>query len=401
MTGALEGVRVLDLSRVLAGPWATQLLADMGASVIKVERPIEGDDTRHWGPPWIERNGHLWSAYYLAANRGKESIAIDIATPAGQQLVRDLARGCDVFVENFKVGGLERYGLDEASLREVNPSIIYCSITGFGQDGPYRDRPGYDFIAQGMGGLMSVTGSLESGPMKTGVALSDIMTGLYATISILAALVQRANSREGAHLDIALLDVTVATLANQALNYFATGTNPARYGNAHPNIVPYQSFRTADRGLNVAVGNDRQFLKLCQAIEKPELGRDERFATNAARSRHKAELDQILGPVFLSRSCRDWLSALDDAGVPAGPINDIADVFSDPHIVHRGLQIAHDHPEAGAIPGVASPIIFDGKRACADRYPPGLGEQGSDILARELGLDHAEIEALRTQGVIG
>lgn len=400
MTGLLSGIRILDLSRVLAGPWATQLLADLGATVIKVERPQEGDDTRRWGPPWFDGAGEAVSAYYLCANRGKEAIAVDFTKSEGQDVIRRLAADCDVVVENFKVGSLKRYGLDQESLSAIYPELIYCSVTGFGQDGPYRNRPGYDFIAQGMGGLMSVTGSPESGAMKTGVALSDIMTGLYSAIAILAALVGRMRTGAGAHLDISLLDVTVATLANQAFNYFATGENPRRYGNAHPNIVPYQSFAAMDRGINLAIGNDGQFRRLCAAIERPELAEDGRFETNASRALNKAALDDALTPIFASKRADEWVVLLDRAGVPAGPINDISDVFADPHVRHRGMKIELNHPRMGDLPGVASPIKINGARAVAALPPPMLGEHSEEILKRYLGLGAGEITDLLASGAV-
>jgi crotonobetainyl-CoA:carnitine CoA-transferase CaiB-like acyl-CoA transferase len=401
MNRLLAGVRILDLSRVLAGPWATQLMADMGATVIKVERPQEGDDTRKWGPPWLHRNDVQTSAYYLCANRGKLALAADFASSEGQELVRTLAAGSDVVVENFKVGVLKRYGLDAESLRSLNPRLVYCSVTGFGQDGPYSGRPGYDFIAQGMGGLMSVTGSAESGPMKTGVALSDIMTGLYATAAILAALFKQGRTGSGCHLDVSLLDVTVATLANQAFNYFATGQNPPRYGNAHPNIVPYQSFLAADRGINLAIGNDSQFRRLCEAVGRPYLAEDPRFATNGSRAAHKSALECELVPLFAAASADTWIERLDAAGVPAGPINEIADVFADPHVRHRGMKVELQHEQLGDLPGVASPIMIDGKRAVASSAPPMLGENTDEILARDLGLNSGQIAALRARGIVG
>ena len=400
MSRLLEGIRILDLSRVLAGPWATQLMADMGATVIKVERPREGDDTRKWGPPWLHRKDVKTSAYYLCATRGKQALAVDFASSEGQELIRTLAAGSDVVVENFKAGALARYGLDAESLRSLNPRLVYCSVTGFGQDGPYSGRPGYDFIAQGMGGLMSVTGSLESGPMKTGVALSDIMTGLYATTAILAALLKQGRTGIGCHLDVSLLDVTVATLANQAFNYFATGQNPPRYGNAHPNIVPYQSFSTADRGINLAIGNDAQFRRLCEAVGRLDIADDPRFSTNGSRAAHKDALEHELIPIFAGASADTWIERLDAAGVPAGPINEISDVFADPHVRHRGLKVELRHDRLGDLPGVASPIMVDGTRAVASTPPPTLGQNTDEVLARDVGLDPGEIAALRARGVV-
>lgn len=396
----LEGVRIIDLSRVLAGPWCTQLLADLGAEVIKVERPGAGDDTRGWGPPWVDSPAGRSSAYYLCANRGKRAIAIDFATPEGQQLVRDLAAQSDVVVENFKVGALARYGLGADDLRLLNPALVYCSITGFGQDGPYAARPGYDFIVQGMGGLMSVTGSVDGGPMKAGVALSDIMTGLYACNAILAALLRRKETGLGAHIDASLLDVTVAALANQALNYFATGTSPVRYGNAHPNIVPYQSFKAKDAVFNVAVGNDGQFSRLCQAIGRPEIATDQRFARNGLRAVNKPALDELLADAFAAQPVTEWLDRLAKAEVPAGPINDVAQVFADPQVQSRGLQISLDHPLRGPLPGVACPVVVDGERQGASLPPPLVGEHTDSVLRQILGRSSEALDDMRGRGVI-
>jgi crotonobetainyl-CoA:carnitine CoA-transferase CaiB-like acyl-CoA transferase len=388
--GALQGVRVLDLSRVLAGPWATQLLADLGADVVKVERPGEGDDTRQWGPPYLDApSGAREAAFFLSCNRGKRSIDIDLTTLAGQTLVRELAMVSDVIVENFKVGSLAKYGLDATALRALNPRLIYCSITGFGQDGPYAERPGYDFVVQGMGGLMSVTGAPDEevggGPMKVGVALTDIMTGLYATSAILAALHERSQTSVGKAIDLALLDVQVAALANQALSYLATGVNPERLGNAVPAIVPYEVFPTADGHMIVAAGNDGQFQRLCQALELSVLAADSRFRTNDGRVTNRRDLIPMLAQALHERSTRDWLTILEKAGVPAGPINTVSDVFEDEQVRFRGLQLDLPHSGLGRVPGVACPIRFDGKPLQYRAGPPTLGEHRSAVLAEWLG----------------
>ncbi|MEH3123750.1 MAG: CaiB/BaiF CoA-transferase family protein [Sphingomonas phyllosphaerae] len=367
----LAGLRVLELARILAGPWAGQLLADLGADVIKVERPGEGDDTRHWGPPFVvdtpgERGA---AAYYHACNRGKRSVAIDIATSEGQAQVRALAAGADVVIENYKVGGLTKYGLDPAALRAANPRLIVCSITGFGQDGPYAQRAGYDFIIQGMGGMMSITGEPDGPPQKGGVAHADLFTGVYATVAILAAVVARAASGVGTHIDMALLDTQVAVLANQALNWMASGVVPQRVGNGHPNLAPYQSFPTSDGDLIVAVGNDRQFAKLCAVLDVPALAGDARFATNPARVANRAALLPLLVARTVLWRAADLLAALEAAGVPVGPVNRIDQVFADPQVIARGMQLA-----MAGIPGLASPIRYDGARAVAARPSPRLGE---------------------------
>ncbi|WP_338762641.1 CaiB/BaiF CoA-transferase family protein [Massilia sp. METH4] len=386
--GALAGLKVLDLSRVLAGPWAGQLLADLGADVVKVERPGSGDDTRAWGPPWLadgEGQPTGESAYYLSANRNKRSVAIDIATPEGQALVRRLAERADVVLENFKVGGLKQYGLDYASLQPVNPRLIYCSITGFGQDGPYAQRAGYDFLIQGMGGLMSLTGRPDGepggGPMKVGVALTDVMTGLYASNAVLAALAYRERTGEGQHIDLALLDVQVAVLANQASNYLVGGKAPGRMGNAHPNIVPYQEFATADGYMIVAVGNDGQFRKLCEVLGRPEWGSDERFATNPQRVRHRAELVGDMHRITVTRTTAEWVALMEGAGVPCGPINTVDKVFDDPQVQARGLRIEMPHPVAGTVPLVANPIRLSATPVAYHRPPPLLGEHTEEVLA--------------------
>ena len=377
---ALEKIRVVDMTRVLAGPWATQLLADLGADVIKIERPGSGDDTRAWGPPWFEaQDGQRESAYFVSTNRGKRSIAIDIADSRGAALVATLAAEADVLVENFKVGDLKRYGLDYATLAARNPRLVYCSITGFGQEGPYADLPGYDFIAQAMGGMMSLTGEPEGAPVKTGVAHADILTGLYACNGILGALLQREQSGRGQHVTTCLLDVQIATLANQASSYLATQRNPQRWGNAHPSIVPYQSFQTADGLIAIGVGNDSQFRQLCQVLNVPQLARDGRFMTNAARVEHRGILIPLLQSAFMHGSSRQWISQLTAAGVPVGPVNTLADVFADPHVIQRGLQTAMPHAALGSVPGVACPVRLSDSPPRADLGPPVLDEHGEEI----------------------
>ena len=389
---SLAGIKVLDLSRVLAGPWAGQLLADLGADVVKVERPGAGDDTRAWGPPWLkDANGEATrdAAYYFCANRNKRSVAIDIAAPEGRELVRRLAMEADVVLENFKVGGLAQYGLDYASLSALKPSLVYCSITGFGQTGPYAPRAGYDFLIQGMGGLMSVTGRADgedgAGPQKVGVALTDVLTGLYATVGVLAALAHRDRTGQGQHVDLALLDVQVACLANQAANYLIGGTVPRRMGNAHPNIVPYQDFPTADGDMILAVGNDGQFTKLCEVLGRPGWAADARFATNAQRVKHRGELVPLLRQATVMRSTREWIAALESAGVPCGPINRLDEVFADPQVIARGLRIELPHAVAGTVPGVANPIRLSASPVSYRRGPPVLGEHTDEVLADWLG----------------
>jgi crotonobetainyl-CoA:carnitine CoA-transferase CaiB-like acyl-CoA transferase len=385
--GALAGVRVLDLSRVLAGPWAGQLMADLGADVVKVERPGSGDDTRAWGPPWladVDGEATSESAYYLSANRNKRSVAIDIGTAEGQALVRRLAAKADILLENFKVGGLAQYGLDYASLKAINPRLIYCSITGFGQTGPYAARAGYDFLIQGMGGLMSVTGRADGdeggGPQKVGVAVTDVMTGLYASVAVLAALAHRERSGEGQHIDMALLDVQVACLANQAANYLVGGVAPRRMGNAHPNIVPYQDFPTADGYMIIAVGNDGQFARFCAAAGHPEWARDERFATNPQRVLHREALIRLIRGVTTGRDTADWIAAMEAAGVPCGPINTLDKVFDDPQVRARGLRIEMPHPLAGTVSLVANPIRMSASPVRYRRAPPALGEHTGEVL---------------------
>lgn len=406
--GALSHLRVLDLSRVLAGPTTGQILADLGAEVIKIERPGRGDDTRHWGPPWFtgdnaDQAGE--SAYYLSANRGKKSVGVDIATAEGQAIVRDLAAQSDIVLENFRVGGLARYGLDYASLSALNKGLIYCSITGFGQTGPAARRPGYDFLIQGMGGLMSITGEPDEapggGPQKVGVALADIMSGLYAAIAVLAALAWRDRTGEGQHIDLALLDVQVASLANQAMNYLVSGQAPERLGNAHPNIVPYQVFAASDGHFILAVGNDEQFRRLCGVIGATEMATDGRFATNAARVEHRAELIPHLQSVFATATRDEWLQRLEAAGVPCGPINRIDEVFADPQVQARGMRTEAPHPLGGSVPLVGSPLKMSATPTTTASAPPTLGQHTDEVLEDVLGLDEAARTRLRQDGVIG
>ncbi len=405
--GALSHLRVLDLSRVLAGPWSGQILADLGADVIKVERPDSGDDTRAWGPPFLrDARGENTSeaAYYLSANRNKRSVTIDFTQPEGQRLVRELAAKSDIVIENFKVGGLASYGLDYERLKAVNPRLIYCSITGFGQTGPYAKRAGYDFMIQGLGGLMSLTGRPEgeqgAGPMKVGVALTDILTGLYSTVAILAALAHRDQSGEGQHIDMALLDVQVACLANQAMNYLTTGTPPKRLGNAHPNIVPYQDFPTADGDFILTVGNDGQFRKFAEVAGQPQWADDPRFATNKQRVAHRAELIPLIRQATVFKTTAEWVAELERAGVPCGPINDLAQMFQDPQVVARGLKVDVPHPLAGSVPQVASPIRLSETPVEYRRAPPLLGEHTEAVLRDVLGLDAGAVQVLRSAGVL-
>jgi len=406
LMGALSGLKVLDLSRVLAGPWATQLLADLGAEVVKIERPQGGDDTRAWGPPWLADGDGAPTAdaaYYLSANRNKQSLTVDMTQPAGQAILRELAAQADVVVENFKVGGLAQYGLDYASLKALNPRLIYCSITGFGQDGPYAARAGYDFLIQGMGGLMSVTGRADdeagAGPQKVGVALTDILTGLYATVAILAAVNHRARSGEGQHIDLALLDVQVACLANQALNFLVAGQAPRRLGNGHPNIVPYQDFPTADGDMILAIGNDGQFARFCALAGRDELAADARFATNAARVQHRELLIPLLRQTTVMKTTAAWIALLEPAAVPCGPINDLAGVFADPQVQHRGLRLDMPHARGGTAPQVANPIRLSQTPVEYRRAPPTLG-QDTDAVLQALGRSLDEIAALRRDGIV-
>ncbi len=405
--GALSHLRVLDLSRVLAGPWSGQILADLGAEVIKVERPGTGDDTRAWGPPFLKDacgENTSEAAYYLSANRNKRSVTIDFTQPEGQRLVRELAAKSDVVIENFKVGGLAAYGLDYESLKALNPRLIYCSITGFGQTGPYAKRAGYDFMIQGLGGLMSLTGRPEgdegAGPVKVGVALTDILTGLYSTVAILAALAHRDQGGGGQHIDMALLDVQVACLANQAMNYLTTGTPPRRLGNAHPNIVPYQDFPTADGDFILTVGNDGQFRKFAEVAGQPQWADDPRFATNKQRVANRAELIPLIRQATVFKTTAEWVAQLETAGVPCGPINDLAQMFADPQVKARGLAIEMAHPLAGQVPQVASPIRLSATPVEYRNAPPLLGAHTQQILGEVLGLDAVEIERLQLAKVV-
>jgi formyl-CoA transferase len=398
----LAGVRVLDLSRVLAGPWATQLLADMGADVIKVEKPGSGDDTRHWGPPWLEHGEQKVAAYFLAANRGKKSVAIDFGTDEGAALVRRMAADADVVVENFKVGGLKKFGLDAESLRTAHPRLVYASITGFGQDGPYANRAGYDYIIQGMGGLMSLTGLPDGepggGPMKVGVAVADLFTGMYTANAIVAALYRRERTGEGATIDMALLDTQLAMLANQASNALVGGNDPKRLGVGHPNIVPYQPFQAADQPIIIAVGNDQQFARLATIVGHPEWAQDPAYAKNAARVASRDALVPLIAEIISTRPAADWLEQLEAAGIPAGPINTISQALADVQVVHRGARINAGGGALGDVPMVGNPIRLDGRRTDAPLPPPALGEH-SELLAEWASRE--ELQRLRAAGIVG
>jgi crotonobetainyl-CoA:carnitine CoA-transferase CaiB-like acyl-CoA transferase len=405
--GALSHLRVLDLSRVLAGPWCAQNLADLGADVIKIERPGCGDDTRSWGPPYApaaDGQPGTESAYYLCANRGKRSVTVDIGSAQGQAIVRALAAHCDVVLENFKVGQLARYGLDYPSLKTVRPDLVYCSVTGFGQDGPYAGRAGYDFMIQGLGGLMSITGERDDlpggGPQKVGVAVADLMTGMYATVAILAALAHRDRTGEGQHIDLALLDTQVAMLANVGSNYLNTGQRPQRWGNAHANIVPYQTFACSDGHLIVAAGNDQQFRQFVCAGGRAELADDERFSTNPQRVRHRADLVPLLADMVAQRSRADWLAALEAAGVPCGPINHLDEVFDDPQVQARGMRVDLPHPTAGQVAQVRNPIRMSATPTLNPAAPPTLGQHTDEVLAELLGYDAPTLAGLREDRVI-
>ena len=395
----LDGVRVLDLSRVLAGPWCTQLLADLGADVTKIERPGSGDDTRHWGPPWFGEGDDRVAAYFLSCNRGKTSAAIDFSQAEGAALIRRLAENADVVVENFKVGGLRKFGLDAASLRAANPRLVYASITGFGQDGPYADRAGYDYIIQGMGGLMSVTGHADGdpvgGPMRAGVAVADLFTGLYTTVAILAALVNRERTGEGATIDMALFDTQLAMLANQASNALVSGKDPERQGVTHPNLVPYQLFAAADQPIIIAVGNDRQFGRLAEICGHPEWPNDPKFANNGARIANRPEIVRLIGEVIATRPAAEWLELLEKAHIPAGPINRVSQALSDVQAQHRAMVRT-----IAGVPMVGSPIRSDTGRADSDLPPPALGQHTGQILG-SLGVSDEEALALRESGIVG
>jgi formyl-CoA transferase len=407
MPGPLEGVRVLDLTRVLAGPWAAQNLADLGAEVIKLERPKKGDDSRAFGPPWLkdaQGRDTSESAYFACANRGKKSLTLDLADPRGQAIVRELAAKCDVLLENFKFGDLDRYGLGYSQLREKNPGLIYCSVTGFGHTGPWRERPGYDFMIQGMGGLMSITGERDDrpggGPQKAGIPIADLITGMYASIAVCAALAHRAKTGIGQHLDLALFDSLVAVLANQGGNYLATGKPPGRLGNDHPNIAPYQVFRTADGSLILACGNDNLFRRFCEVAGCLALADDSRFATNGKRVENRVELTRLLNEVFLKRPTKEWIARLETAGVPCGPINDLAQVFSEPQALARALRMELPHPSAGKVSLVRSPMRFSETPVEHGLPPPTLGQHTDEVLRDVLEKDASDIARLRSEGIV-
>jgi formyl-CoA transferase len=395
----LEGISVLDLSRVLAGPWCTQLLGDLGAEVIKIERPEAGDDTRHWGPPWFGEGDSRVAAYFLSCNRGKKSVAVDFGQPEGATLVQRLASCADVIVENFKVGGLAKFGLDAKTLRSANPRLVYASITGFGQDGPYADRAGYDFIIQGMGGMMSVTGLPDGepggGPMRAGVAIADLFTGMYTCAAILAALFRRERTGEGATIDMALFDTQLAVMANQASNALISGKDPPRQGNTHPNIVPYQPFEAADQPIIIAVGNDRQFARLAEICGHPEWASDQRFSSNEARVANRDAIVGLVKEAIRSGPAAQWLQQLERAGIPAGPINSLLQAFADVQAQHRKMVRT-----IAGVPQIGSPVRLDGERADSDLPPPGLGEHTKGVL-EALGLHSEELERLRAAHVIG
>ncbi len=403
----LTGLRVLDMSRILAGPWCGQVLADLGAEVIKIERPGKGDDTRSWGPPFLkDREGRdtAESAYYLCANRGKQSVTLDIAKPEGQALARELAQQSDIMLENYKVGDLKRYGLGYDTLSALNPRLIYCSITGFGQDGPLKDRAGYDFMVQGMGGLMSITGERDDlpggGPQKAGVAIADLMTGMYSTVAILAALEERHNSGRGQYIDMALLDTQVAWLANQNTNYLIGGEVPVRMGNAHPNVVPYQTFATQDGSIILAVGNDGQFKRFCEAAGIPDTGGDPRFASNALRIANREACIAAITPAMKRKTTAEWIAVLEPLGVPCGPVHRLDEVFANPQIRHRNMKVNVPHPLSGMVPLVANPIKYSRTPLSYETPPPLLSQHTEDVLRGLLGKSDAEIAALRAAGII-
>jgi crotonobetainyl-CoA:carnitine CoA-transferase CaiB-like acyl-CoA transferase len=399
MAGALGGLRVLDLTRVLAGPWASQMMADFGAEVVKIEKPGEGDDTRGWGPPFVKNadGSDGDAAYFQSANRGKQSVCVDFTKPEGASLIKGLAAKSDILIENYKVGGLAKYGLDYASLAAINPRLIYCSITGFGQTGPYANRAGYDFMIQGMAGVMSITGASDGEPMKMGVAFSDVFAGLHAVIGIQAALYAREQTGLGQHIDISLLDSQVSVLANQALNYLVGGKVPGRLGNAHPNIVPYQTFETADGHIIIAVGNDRQFAEFCRIIG---VSFDAKFATNRGRVEGRAELIPLLAPPMKTNSTAQWVAAFEAAAVPCGPINTIDQVFENPQVKARGLQLSLFREDGVAVPSVANPIVFSQTPNTYAGPSPELGQNTTDVLDRVLGIGAAEADVLKAKGVI-
>jgi crotonobetainyl-CoA:carnitine CoA-transferase CaiB-like acyl-CoA transferase len=407
MAGSLSGLRVLDLSRVLAGPWAAQVFGDLGAEVIKIERPGGGDETRAWGPPYLkdpDGKDTTEAAYFLSANRNKKSVCVDFTRPGGQEIIRRIAAQSDILLENFKAGGLKQYGLDYDSLKAVNPRLVYCSITGFGQTGPYAPRAGYDFLIQGMGGLMSITGRKDgepgAGPQKVGVAVTDVLTGLYSVIAVLAALNHRRESGKGQYIDMALLDVQVTSLANQNMNFLTSGTPPVRMGNAHPNIVPYQDFPTSDGDMIIAVGNDGQFSALCEVLGHPEWAQDERFATNALRVKNRETIIGLLSGVTATRTTAEWVKACEGAGVPCGPINDLGEAFSDPQIVERKLKIDMPHPTAGTVPLVSSPIRMSETPVEYRSPPPLLGEHTLAVLEQMLGLSRDDISTLAGMNIV-
>ncbi len=397
MDGPLAGTLVLDLSRVLAGPWASQALADLGARVIKVERPGHGDDTRSWGPPYVESGENRESAYFLSANRGKESIAVDFKDPRGQSILRMLAKKADILIENYKVGGLAAYGLDYDSIRKLNPAIVYCSISGFGQTGPYAKKPGYDFMIQAMSGLMSITG--EQKATKVGVAVSDLVAGLYATVGILGASIRARETGQGEHIDISLLDSQLACLANQALNYLVTGASPGQSGNAHPNIVPYQVFETADEPIVVAVGNDGQFAELCKAISCEQLSSEPRFISNSTRVQNRQSLVPLIATELKKHPSKYWLTSLEACGVPVGPVNSIGDAFADPQVIDRKTVMQLQRADLGSVPSVRFPIRLRNCTLDEGRAPPALGDSTVAVLS-EIGLSQLEVENLLSKGVI-
>jgi crotonobetainyl-CoA:carnitine CoA-transferase CaiB-like acyl-CoA transferase len=397
MSGPLDGTLVLDLSRVLAGPWASQTLADLGARVIKVERPGYGDDTRNWGPPYLESGDSRESAYFLSANRGKESIAVDFKDPRGQSILLELARKADILIENYKVGGLKVYGLDYDSICKINPAIVYCSISGFGQTGPYANKPGYDFMIQAMSGLMSITG-IEK-PTKVGVAVSDLIAGLYATVGILGAYTRARETGQGEFIDISLLDSQLATLANQASNYLVSGESPGLSGNAHPNIVPYQVFETSDEPIVVAVGNDAQFASLCKAIKCEQFSSDSRFILNSDRVKNRQVLVPLIAVELVRCPAAFWISELEARGIPVGPVNSIGEILKDPHVLGRATVLQLQRADLGTVPGVRSPIRFRNSTVDCDLAPPALGNSTEAIL-REIGLGDSVIESLLADGVV-